>query len=415
MLTMQGEEVMIRKTTLVFGWVLVMCVVAVAGAWQITLDGAPVSVSHEVWVADDGSVMVALDDLVPQMIDAYAFDFDGWQITIVAGEYGITAVNAGNVMRRDGFAATFEGSPVVKDQVLWFPIEALATMLNYTVERNLSEERLSIASPQVAADAEEAADAYGRRMTSVTNNAVYPRPDIAHFEDLLIPGPHGLLSARLYDAFPQDSAPRAIYINIHGGGWRVGSIASSDHVVRDIANRSGQIALSIEYGMLPEYPFPMGWEDAYAAVKWVVDHHQQLGIDRQRIFVGGDSAGGTIANGVAMMARERGEFTVAGVVLAYPVLDMSAEWAAFVFADPSDAQSPYATAKNGSLQGMPETLVLVAENDNLRPQGEEYAALLQDAGVPVEFEMVTGTSHGFLATHAESRGRIAEFIRSTGR
>jgi acetyl esterase len=165
--------------------------------------------------------------------------------------------------------------------------------------------------------------------------------------------------------------------------------------------------------MLPEHPFPVGWEDAYAVVAWVHEHHRQLDIDPSRLFVGGDSAGGNIANAVAMMARDRGEFTVIGLILSYPVLDMTTPWTKFVFADPTDAQNPYATAKNGSLARMPPTLLLVAENDRLRPQGEEYAELLAKAGVPVEFDVVKGTSHGFLATHAESRARIGKFVQST--
>ena len=132
-------------------------------------------------------------------------------------------------------------------------------------------------------------------------------------------------------------------------------------------------------------------------------------------MVGGDSAGGNIANAVAMMARDRGEFTVAGVILAYPVLDMTAPRASFVFMDPVDAQSPYATAKNGLLEGMPPTLLIVAENDGLRSQGEKYAELLAEASVTVDFDVVEGTQHGFLATHAKAKARIGRFIQSTGK
>ena len=164
--------------------------------------------------------------------------------------------------------------------------------------------------------------------------------------------------------------------------------------------------------MLPEYPYPVGWDDAYAMVSWVSEHYRRLGVDPARIFVGGDSAGGNIANAVAMMARDRGAFTLTGLVLAYPVLDMTSPWSEFIFANPAAAQTPYATPKNGSLDGMPATLLLVAENDGLRPQGEEYAELLSKAHVSIDFEVVSGTSHGFLATHAELRGRIGKFIQS---
>ncbi|MDA0349293.1 MAG: alpha/beta hydrolase [Verrucomicrobia bacterium] len=397
--------------------VKILCGIMVFGSaafgWEITLDDAPLKASDRAWIADSGQVMVALDDLVPEMIDAHAFDFDGWQITIVAGEYGITGMVTSPVLKRDGFASTFQQAPIVKDEVLWFPIEALAALMNYPMEKDVRSKKLAIQAATNEADSEEIDDVIRRRMTSVANNSVYVRPTIAHFEDLLIPGSQGLVSARLYDPSPGDSTPSAVYINIHGGGWKVGSISSSDHVCRDIANQAGQKVISIEYNMLPEYPYPAGWDDAYAMVFWVSEHHRQLKIDPARIIVGGDSAGGNIANAVAMMARDRGEFRVTGLVLAYPVVDMTTPWAEFVFANPEDAKHPYATPKNGTLAGMPPTLLLVAENDGLRPQGEEYAALLGNAQVRVEFDVVVGTSHGFLATHAESRARIGRFIQST--
>ena len=389
--------------------------VSEAAGWEITLDEKSLKAGERAWVTDGGQVMVALEDLVPEFIDAYAFDFDGWRITIVAGEFGITARVTSATMRRDGFATTFKAAPVVKDDVLWFPLEALANLLNFSLVKDADSEVLKIHSPKSRADADEIAAIKKRRMTSVANNSVYPRPEIAYFEDLLIPGSEGLISARLYNPEPSDTGLKSIFVNIHGGGWQVGSIASSDHVCRDIANQSGQKVLSIEYSMLPEHPFPIGWEDAYAITAWVHENHRKLGIDPDRIVVGGDSAGGNIANAVAMMARDRGAFDIAGVVLAYPALDMTGPWTQFVFADPEDAQSPYATPKNGVLDGMPQSLILVAEDDRLRPQGEEYAQLLGKVGVRVDFEVVKGTSHGFLATHAESRARVGRFIRSIGK
>lgn len=381
-------------------------------SWSIRSDGKLLTASYNAWETDEGQVMVALEELKPEMIDAYSFNFDGWQITIIADGFGITSMITSSVMERDGFAADFTQAPVIKDDVLWFPIESLAALMNYKVEKDSTNKTLLLTKPETAASKEQAEEIKIKRMTSVKNNCVYPRPDIAYFEDILIPGPHGFIPARLYDPKPNDSSIKALYINIHGGGYTVGSIASSDHVCRDLANRSGQKVLSIEYGMLPEHPFPDGWEDAYAALEWAYNNSSDLGIDPDRIFVGGDSAGGTIANGIAMMARDRGEFTVAGQILAYPVIDLTASWAQFVFEDPVDAMNPYATALNADLKGMPKTMLLVAENDGLRPQGEAYAAALEQAGVQVDFSVVEGTKHGFLAVHEESREKIAQFIRT---
>jgi acetyl esterase/lipase len=118
-------------------------------------------------------------------------------------------------------------------------------MMNYSIDKDTRSKKLAFQTPINEADEEEAEEIIGRRMTSVANNSVYVRPEIAHFEDLLIPGSQGLISARLYDSFPGDSSPHAILVYIHGGGWKVGSISSSDHVCRDIANQSGQKVLSI--------------------------------------------------------------------------------------------------------------------------------------------------------------------------
>jgi acetyl esterase len=316
-------------------------------------------------------------------------------------------------MKRDGFEATFDASPTIKDKILWIPIEALASLLNCTVEKNLADKRLAISLPKDAASPQQVATIRLNRMTSTFNNMSYPRPPIATFKDILIPGTHGLMSARLYDPNPADISLKALYVNIHGGGYTLGSIASSDHVCRDIANRSGQKVLSIEYGMMPEYPFPTGWEDAYAEVKWAYDNALKLGVDPSRIFVGGDSSGGNIANSVAMMARDRKKFSVAGLILAYPVIDMTAAWAAFVFKNTKDAQIPYASPMLGELSGMPPTLVLISETDGLRPEAEKYAALLSSAGNKVSATVVPGTKHGFLAVNPEAREMIARFIRQT--
>jgi acetyl esterase len=165
--------------------------------------------------------------------------------------------------------------------------------------------------------------------------------------------------------------------------------------------------------MMPEYPFPIGWEDAYTEVKWAYDNALKLGVDPSRIFIGGDSSGGNIANAVSMMARDRKEFSIAGLVLAYPVIDMTASWAAFVFKDPKDTQNPYASPMLGELTGMPPTLVLIAETDNLRPEAEKYANLLVNAGNMVKALVVPGTKHGFLAVNSEAREMVARFIRQT--
>ena len=390
-----------------------VCLAATASGWSVVVDGAPLRGGDRMWTTDRGQIMAAIDDLKPELVDAYSLSFEGWQITILAKGYGITGMVTSPVMKRDGFEATFDATPTIKDKILWMPIEALASLMNYTVEKNLAEKKLTINAPKIAASPQQVETIRLNRMTSVFNNMSYPRPSIASFKDILIPGTHGLMAARLYDPNPADTALKALYVNIHGGGYTLGSIASSDHVCRDIANRSGQKVLSIEYGMMPEYPFPTGWEDAYAEVKWTYDNAAKLGVDPSRIFVGGDSSGGNIANSVAMMARDRRQFSIAGVILAYPVIDMTASWASFVFKDPKDARNPYASPLLGELSGMPPALVLIAETDGLRPEAEKYAALLSNAGNKGSALVVPGTKHGFLAVNPDAREMIARFISQT--
>jgi|GEM_PF-5412372 hypothetical protein len=129
--------------------------------------------------------MALIDDLVPEFIDAYAFDFDGWQITIVAGEIDITAMVTSPTMERDGFAATFEEAPIVKDKVLWVPIEAPAALMNCSVEKDLRSEELVIGIRKNQADTPETAEVLGCRITSVANNSGFPRPEIAYLKTCL--------------------------------------------------------------------------------------------------------------------------------------------------------------------------------------------------------------------------------------
>lgn len=122
---------------------LAVCMSATASEWGVTVDGTRLPGGDRMWTTDSGQVMVAIDDLKPELIDAYAISFDGWQVTIVAKGYGITAMITSNVMKRDGFEATFDGFPTIKDKVLWMPVEALASLLNCTIEKNLADKKLA--------------------------------------------------------------------------------------------------------------------------------------------------------------------------------------------------------------------------------------------------------------------------------
>src|SRR5262245_24762311 len=122
-----------------------------------------------------------------------------------------------------------------------------------------------------------------------------PTEDIHHIEEV----DAGRVAGRLYR--PSDVVPLGLLIYFHGGGWVLGSIAGSDHICRALANRSGAAVLSVDYRLAPEHPFPAAVEDAMAATRWAYDHADELGADRARLAIGGDSAGGNLAAVVAQL------------------------------------------------------------------------------------------------------------------
>ena len=169
--------------------------------------------------------------------------------------------------------------------------------------------------------------------------------------------------------------------------------------------------LSVDYRLAPEFKYPVAAEDSYAALGWAVANAARLGIDRRRVAVGGDSAGGNLATVVALMARERGGPTLVHQMLIYPVTDHDLDtpsyrenatgyvltregmrwfWGHYL-ARESQGQEPYASPLRApSLAGLPPALVITAECDPLRDEGEAYAARLRDAGVPVDAHPLRG-------------------------
>ena len=185
------------------------------------------------------------------------------------------------------------------------------------------------------------------------------------------------------------------------------------------------------YRLAPEHPFPAAIDDCYAAVRWVAEHAGEIGADPARLAVGGDSAGGNLAAGVALRARADG-LALAGQLLVYPNTDQLADDPSmraaddpFLFnrhsvawyrqhylTDPADAANPLASPLRAeSLAGLPPALVITAEYDPLRDQGEAYARRLADERVPVELSRYPGMTHGFFTmagTVDASRAAIAQ-------
>jgi acetyl esterase len=251
-------------------------------------------------------------------------------------------------------------------------------------------------------------------------------PDLAHVDTRTIPGPDGgELTIRLYwpvgtgplATGPVGTNPVGACLYFHGGGWVLNNIETHDDLVRRLAAASGCLFVSVDYRLAPEHKYPAAIEDGYAALKWVHEHAGELNVDPARIAVSGDSAGGNIAAVLCLMTRDRGGPPVAYQVLIYPITDCDFDrpsyhenadgyfltksqmiwfWEHYVRA-PEQMLEPYASPlRAGSLVGVPPALILTAEFDPLRDEGEAYGAALRAAGIAVETHRFEGLIHAFV-------------------
>ncbi|MFB6219570.1 MAG: alpha/beta hydrolase [Halobacteriaceae archaeon] len=249
----------------------------------------------------------------------------------------------------------------------------------------------------------------------------------------------GGIPVRLYtpeaETGGKDGHPVVVFA--HGGGWVRGSLDTHDDVCRALTAAAGVAVLAVDYHRPPEYPFPHAVEDVYAALEWVAEFGPTLGLDAGRLAVAGDSAGGNLAAGAALLARDRGGPELAAQVLCYPVLDarmdtdsyhayaegyipsraaMEFYWEQYL-ARPADAANPYAApARVRDPAGLPPTTIVAAECDPLYDEGVAYAAHLRGHGVPVDHSTYEGITHGFLSfpgyfdAAADARGEIADAL-----
>ena len=238
-------------------------------------------------------------------------------------------------------------------------------------------------------------------------------------EETAVPGAAGPLRARVYR--PSKGAPIGTVLWIRGGGFVLGSL-ETDRIAAPLALASGCAVVSFEYRLAPEHPFPAAIDDCDAVLRWVAEHAPALGGRAGRIAVGGDSAGGNLAAALALIARDRGGPELALQVLLYPMIarrfdgasrrdpEMAAlaraeanEWFWQQYLGDRDGSDPRACPLCAeTLAGLPPALVLTAEYDVLRDEGEAYAERLERAGVPVEVRRFAGMHHAF----AESPGLI---------
>ena len=279
------------------------------------------------------------------------------------------------------------------------------------------------------------ADARAADLASIRAGGGEPEP-VHEVTDITIPGPGGELQVRLYR--PAGDRPLPALLYFFGGGWVLGTIDTADGVSRSLANSSGALVVVAGYRLAPEHPFPAAIDDCYATLRWVAEHADEIGADPTRLAVGGDSAGGNLAAAVALVARDEG-LALAGQILVYPNTDQLADDESmrtaddpFLFnrhsvawyrrhylSDPADAADPLASPLRAeSLAGLPPALVITAEYDPLRDEGEAYARRLADDGVPVDLSRYSGMAHGFftmVGTLAASRAAIAQAAAHLGK
>jgi acetyl esterase len=240
-----------------------------------------------------------------------------------------------------------------------------------------------------------------------------PATPVGAVTDLRIPGPDGELDTRLYQ--PGGDGPFPVLVYFFGGGWTLGNLETCDEVCRRLCRGAGALVLSVAYRLAPEHPFPAAPHDCHAATRWAATHLDGYGADPLRIAVAGDSAGGNLAAAVTLLAREAGP-SLACQVLIYPNTQHGAETGSMrEFTDPAsfnrrsvlwywghyltrpeDGADPLASPlRAGDLGGLPPALLITAERDPLRDEGEQYARRLADAGVPVKQVRFDGVAHGF--------------------
>ncbi|MFV3308182.1 alpha/beta hydrolase [Pseudomonas sp. NY15181] len=256
-----------------------------------------------------------------------------------------------------------------------------------------------------------------RELWRLTALALGTRPPLASVRQFEIDGPGGELSLRIYSPSRGDALLPA-FIWVHGGGFMVGGLDSAESICRNIARTAGCITVAISYRLAPEHDLNASREDCLAALNWIVEHAQELGIDAERLAIGGDSAGGNLTAVIAQEARSQG-LKLALQVLAYPATELLESFPSLTEnADGYmvtqhmlghiqrtiahsvahlDLSSPLLSPRRQrNLRGVAPALIISAGLDPIRDDGLDYAARLRNARIPVLLLHYPGQFHGFL-------------------
>lgn len=244
-----------------------------------------------------------------------------------------------------------------------------------------------------------------------------PIPSDVEWSDHDAPSENGdpPVTLRMYRPAGQTGTLPVVYW-IHGGGYLAGTYEGSNDVNAEWARDLGCAVISVEYRLAPEHPYPAPLEDCYTGLKWVVDNAASLSVDPSRVIISGGSAGGGLCAGLALLVRDRAEFTVTHQVLIYPMIEdrrstPSNQWTTWVWTKEAnefgwraylgdlfgrDNVPPYAAAARATdLAGLPSAYVMVGTLDLFFDEDVDYARRLIDAGVSTEVHIYPGAPHGF--------------------
>jgi len=235
--------------------------------------------------------------------------------------------------------------------------------------------------------------------------------------EVMVPVHGGAIRVRLYEPTDAGVGPRPLHVFLHGGGWCVGDLDQRDPRCRTIAAGAACTVASVDYRMAPENAYPTPLEDCYAALAWLVERADELGIDAARVSVGGESAGANLAALVALLARDRNgpalvfqwlDVPATDLTMSQPSIDLLATGYGLTKADmleyraaylrEVDPKDPYVSPLHyDDLSELPPALIATMELDPLRDDGLAYATRLREAGVAVEHHHLDGFVHAAFA------------------
>jgi acetyl esterase len=314
-----------------------------------------------------------------------------------------------------------------KGKIIGLVIFVLA-ITGFFITKNLTETKNGKISPYIAVSLqldkilnprstnEQSIEDIRERLNKASIKSSKPPIPFSNIKNITIEVNSEKIPVRIYT--PEDGDKFPIIIYSHGGSWISGNLDTHDNVCRKLSQNTKAIVISVDYRLAPENPFPIGLNDVYNVLQWTYKNANSINGDESHIAIAGDSAGGNLSAAVSLMSKDTNGPSITCQVLIYPSTNIyelnTQSWSYFsndfnisteemekyislYVPQKQDRRIPYASpllAKD--LKGLPDTLVLTAEIDPLRDEGEAYGNKLKEAGIQVDFIRISGVTHGFI-------------------